>query len=109
MDERKGVNQRSITDLALYECSIVSDPAYEDSTIEARSNDIRQDVEVPNIEEGGQKIMNLDLMSIKQLEERKQELLFEANEIEQSKVTEQRSFTPSEQLRQEAILNEVQN
>ncbi|PHC50185.1 phage major capsid protein [Bacillus toyonensis] len=106
--KEKGVNQRSITDLALYECSIVSDPAYEDSTIEARSNDIRQDVEVPNIEERGQKIMNLDSMSIKQLEERKQELLFEANEIEQSKTTEQRSFTPSEQLRQEAILSEVQ-
>lgn len=106
--KEKGVNQRSITDLALYECSIVSDPAYEDSTIEARSNDIRQDVEVPNIEERGQNIMNLDSMSIKQLEERKQELLFEANEIEQSKTTEQRSFTPSEQLRQEAILSEVQ-
>ncbi|PEM44863.1 phage major capsid protein [Bacillus wiedmannii] len=106
--KEKGVNQRSITDLALYECSIVSDPAYEDSTIEARSNDIRQDVEVPNIEERGQKIMNLYSMSIKQLEERKQELLFEANEIEQSKTTEQRSFTPSEQLRQEAILDEVQ-
>ncbi|OTW70628.1 phage major capsid protein [Bacillus thuringiensis serovar roskildiensis] len=106
--KEKGVNQRSITDLALYECSIVSDPAYEDSTIEARSNDIRQDVEIPNFEERGQKIMNLDSMSIKQLEERKQELLFEANGIEQSKTTEQRSFTPSEQLRQEAILSEVQ-
>ncbi|GIX59808.1 hypothetical protein BPADB04_48380 [Bacillus paranthracis] len=106
--KEKGVNQRSITDLALYECSIVSDPAYEDSTIEARSNDIRQDVEVPTFEERNQKIMNLENMNLKQLEERKQELLFEANEIEQSKTTEQRSFTPSEQLRQEAILSEVQ-
>ncbi|HFK1764568.1 MULTISPECIES: phage major capsid protein [Bacillus] len=106
--QENGIDKRSITDLALYECSIVSDGAYEDSTIEARSNDIRQDVEVPNIEERGQKFMNLDSMSIKQLEERKQELLFEANEIEQSKTTEQRSFTPSEQLRQEAILSEVQ-
>ncbi|HDR7529717.1 TPA: phage major capsid protein [Bacillus anthracis] len=106
--KEKGINQRSITDLALYECSIVSDPAYEDSTIEARSNDIRQDVEVPYLEERNQKIMNLENMNLKQIEERKQELLFEANEIEQSKVTEQRSFTPSEQLRQEAILSEVQ-
>ncbi|PEF36501.1 phage major capsid protein [Bacillus wiedmannii] len=106
--KEKGINQRSITDLALYECSIVSDPAYEDSTIEARSNDIRQDVEVPYLEERNQKIMNLENMNLKQLEERKQELLFEANGIEQSKVTEQRSFTPSEQLRQEAILSEVQ-
>ncbi|QIZ45268.1 phage major capsid protein [Bacillus sp. RZ2MS9] len=106
--KEKGINQRSITDLALYECSIVSDPAYEDSTIEARSNDIRQDVEVPYLEERNQKIMNLENMNLKQLKERKQELLFEANEIEQSKTTEQRSFTPSEQLRQEAILNEVQ-
>ncbi|PER41050.1 phage major capsid protein [Bacillus thuringiensis] len=106
--KEKGINQRSITDLALYECSIVSDPAYEDSAIEARSNDIRQDVEVPYLEERNQKIMNLENMNLKQLEERKQELLFEANEIEQSKTTEQRSFTPSEQLRQEAILSEVQ-
>ncbi|OQR54820.1 phage major capsid protein [Bacillus sp. CDB3] len=106
--KEKGVNQRSITDLALYECSIVSDPAYEDSAIEARSNDIRQDVEIPNLTERNQPIMQFENMNLKQLEERKQELLFEANEIEQSKVTEQRSFTPSEQLRQEAILSEVQ-
>ncbi|PFX62950.1 phage major capsid protein [Bacillus wiedmannii] len=106
--KEKGVNQRSITDLALYECSIVSDPAYEDSAIEARSNDIRQDVEVPNLTERNYPIMNLENMNLKQLEERKQELLSEANAIEQSKVTEQRSFSPSEQLRQETILGEVQ-
>ncbi|OQR58316.1 phage major capsid protein [Bacillus sp. CDB3] len=103
-----GVTKRYIKKLALYECSIVSDPAYEDSTIEARSNDIRQDVEVPNLTERNQPIMQFENMTLKQLEERKQELLFEANGIEQSKTTEQRSFTPSEQLRQEAILSEVQ-
>ncbi|HFK1517125.1 TPA: phage major capsid protein [Bacillus cereus] len=106
--KEKGVNQRSITELALYECSIVSDPAYTQSTVEARSKNIIEDVEVPYLEERGLKNMNLNSMSIKQLEERKQELLFEANEIEQLKATEQRSFTPSEQLRQEAILDEVQ-
>ncbi|WP_425536482.1 phage major capsid protein [Bacillus thuringiensis] len=107
-EQKNGVNQRSITELALYECSIVSDGAYEDGSVEARSNDIRQNVEIPNFEERNQKIMNLENMNLKQLEERKQELLFEADEIEQSKTTEQRSFTPSEQLRQEAILSEIQ-
>ena len=51
--------------------------------------------------------MKFETMTSKQLEERKQELLSEANEIEESKATEKRSFTPSEQLRQEAILNEI--
>ncbi|HFF3191726.1 TPA: phage major capsid protein [Bacillus cereus] len=105
--KEKGVNQRSITELALYECSIVSDPAYTQSTVEARSNDIRQDVVIPNFEERGLKNMNLNSMSIKQLEERKQELLFEANEIKESKETEQRSFTSDEELRKEAILSEI--
>ncbi|PFM65837.1 phage major capsid protein [Bacillus cereus] len=105
--QENGVNKRSITELALYECSIVSDGAYEDGSVEARSNDIRQDVEIPNFEERGLKNMNLNSMSIKQLEERKQELLFEANEIKESKETEQRSFTSDEELRKEAILSEI--
>lgn len=102
-----GVNKRSITELALYECSIVSDPAYEDSSVEARSKNIVEDVEVPNLTERNYQTMKFESMTSKQLEERKQELLSEANEIEESKATEQRSFTPSEQLRQEAILNEI--
>ncbi|AJH63254.1 Phage major capsid protein, HK97 [Bacillus cereus 95/8201] len=102
-----GVNKRSITELALYECSIVSDPAYEDSSVEARSKNIVEDVEVPNLTERTYKNMKFETMTSKQLEERKQELLSEANEIEESKATEKRSFTPSEQLRQEAILNEI--
>ncbi|PGA38107.1 phage major capsid protein [Bacillus toyonensis] len=105
--QENGIDKRSITDLALYECSIVSDGAYEDGSVEARSNDIRQNIEVPNFKERGQKIMKLDSMSTTQLEERKQELLSEADGIEQSKETEQRSFTPSEQLRQETILGEI--
>lgn len=102
-----GVNKRSITELALYECSIVSDPAYEDSSVEARSKNIVEDVEVPNLTERNYQTMKFETMTSKQLEERKQELLSEANEIEESKATEKRSFTPSEQLRQEAILNEI--
>ncbi|PGW18545.1 phage major capsid protein [Bacillus mycoides] len=106
-EQVNGVNQRSITDLALYECSIVSDGAYEDGSVEARSQDIRQDIEIPNLTERNYQTMKFESMTSKQLEERKQELLSEANEIEESKATEQRSFTPSEQLRQEAILNEI--
>lgn len=102
-----GVNKRSITELALYECSIVSDPAYEDSSVEARSKNIIEDVEIPNLAERNYQTMKFETMTSKQLEERKQELLSEANEIEESKATEKRSFTPSEQLRQEAILNEI--
>lgn len=105
--KEEGVNKRSITELALYECSIVSDPAYTQSTVEARSQNIIEDVEVPNLTERTYPNMKFENMNSKQLEERKQELLSEANEIEESKATEQRSFTPSEQLRQEAILNEI--
>ncbi|HDR7912661.1 phage major capsid protein [Bacillus cereus] len=105
--KEEGVNKRSITELALYECSIVSDPAYTQSTVEARSQNIIEDVEVPNLTERNYQTMKFETMNSKQLEERKQELLSEANEIEESKATEQRSFTPSEQLRQEAILNEI--
>ncbi|WP_439033615.1 phage major capsid protein [Bacillus paranthracis] len=106
-EKEKGVNKRSITELALYECSIVSDPAYTQSTVEARSQNIIEDVEVPNLTERNYPNMKFETMTSKQLEERKQELLSEANEIEESKATEKRSFTPSEQLRQEAILNEI--
>ncbi|PEB44187.1 phage major capsid protein [Bacillus thuringiensis] len=105
--QEDGVNKRSITELALYECSIVSDPAYTQSTVEARSQNIIEDVEVPNLTERNYQTMKFESMTSKQLEERKQELLSEADEIEESKATEQRSFTPSEQLRQEAILNEI--
>ncbi|PGQ40520.1 phage major capsid protein [Bacillus thuringiensis] len=102
------VDKRFIKKLALYECSIVSDPAYEDSTIEARSNDIRQDVEIPTSEERNQEIMNLENMSVKELDEYKQELLEESQQIDNKVETENRSITSSEQLRQEAIWDKVQ-
>lgn len=101
------VDKRFIKKLALYECSIVSDPAYEDSTIEARSNDIRQDVEIPNFEERRQKIMKLNSMSVKELDEYKQELLAESQQIDDKVETENRSTTTSEELRQMAILSEI--
>ncbi len=106
--QEDGVNKRSITELALYECSIVSDPAYTQSTVEARSNNVRQDVEIPSFEERNQKIMNLENMNLKQLEERKQELLAESEQIDDKVETENRSITSSEQLRQEAIWDKVQ-
>ncbi|ENB9402999.1 phage major capsid protein [Bacillus cereus] len=102
------VDKRFIKKLALYECSIVSDPAYEDSTIEARSSDIRQNIEIPNFEERGQKIMKLNSMSVKQLNEYKQELLEESQQIDDKVETENRSITTSERLRQEAIWDKVQ-
>ncbi|OOR68505.1 major capsid protein [Bacillus mycoides] len=106
--QENGINKRSITDLALYECSIVSDGAYEDGSVEARSQDIRQDIEIPNLTERNYQTMKFETMTSKQLEERKQELLSEADGIEHSKEIEQRSsFTSSEELRQEAILEEI--
>lgn len=67
-----GVNKRSITELALYECSIVSDPAYEDSSVEARSKTLLEDVEIPNLAERNYQTMKFETMTSKQLEERKQ-------------------------------------
>lgn len=101
-----GTLERSIDEILLSEVSVVRNPAYVQSNIQARSIDVVDEPKI-NLAERTYQFMKFENMNLTQLDERKQELLSEANEIEQSKETEQRSFTPSEQLRQETILNEI--
>lgn len=97
-----GTMRRSITDLFLTEVSVLADPAYEQSSISVRSNEPNKHVEIPQIEE-----RNFSVMSIKQLEERKQELLEEAEQIDKQIKTENRSKEVSEELREAMILDEI--
>lgn len=46
-----GTYTRDISDLTLYEVSVVTNPAYPQSTISARGLNVVEDVEIPNIEE----------------------------------------------------------
>ena len=46
-----GTYTRDIDDLTLYEVSVVTNPAYPQSTISARGLNVVEDVEIPNIEE----------------------------------------------------------
>ncbi|WP_242068876.1 phage major capsid protein [Bacillus tropicus] len=102
-----GTLQRSVSDIVLSEVSVVRNPAYVQSNIQARSIDVVDEPTI-NLTERTYQPMKLETLNLKQLEERKQELLSEADEIENAKEIEQRSsFTSSEELRQEAILEEI--
>ena len=46
-----GTYTRDISDLTLFEVSVVTNPAYPQSTISARGLNVVEDVEIPNIEE----------------------------------------------------------
>lgn len=106
-DERDdGTLQRTVSEILLSEVSVVRNPAYVQSNIQARSIDVVDEPQI-NLAERTYQFMKFENMNLTQLDERKQELLSEADGIKESKETEQRSFTPSEQLRQETILNEI--
>ena len=49
--DKDGTYKREVNDLTLYEVSVVTNPAYPQSTISARGLNIIEDVEIPNIEE----------------------------------------------------------
>ncbi|MED2708629.1 phage major capsid protein [Bacillus toyonensis] len=101
-----GTLQRTVNEILLSEVSVVRNPAYVQSNIQARSIDVVDEPTI-NLTERTKQFMKFETLNLKQLEERKQELLSEADGIEQSKEIEQRSFTSSEELRQEAILSEI--
>lgn len=99
-----GINKRSIKDLALFEVSAVRNPAYTDSAIQARSHEAVVDVDVPEIEERDYKTMNL-----KELRERKQELLKQAKQVLDGAKQENRSLEADEVLQQEILSEDIRS
>lgn len=78
-----GIHERTIEELELFEVSVVRDPAYSQSTIQARGIDLVEDIKIPNFENEKEKLNKM-----------KQEFRYNTskNEIEIRKETEIREF-----------------
>lgn len=79
----KGILERSISELALFEVSVVTNPAYPTTAISARGLDVVDEVEVPDFEE--------ETME----EKRNEEVTQEVTEIEKKEETEERAYVSS--------------
>lgn len=95
------IMKRTITDLALSEVSCVSDPAYVQSNIQARSIEVVNEIEIPNIDE-----RNLHEMNIKKLQELKTKIL---NENKELLTTESRSLDEAQQYCRSEIVKELRS
>ncbi|GAB6612858.1 MULTISPECIES: phage major capsid protein [Bacillus] len=95
------IMKRTITDLALSEVSCVSDPAYVQSNIQARSIEVVNEIEIPNMKE-----RNLTDMNIKELHELKTKIY---NENKQILTTENRSLDEGQQYAKSEILAELRS
>jgi len=105
--KENGINQRSITDLALFEVSCVLDPAYTDSQISARDLKSAEDVEIPQINQTEKRssiFMNLDGLTIRQLQEMKSKKYNESKEILSAEV---RSLNDGQAIEREIALDEI--
>ncbi|AUD24104.1 TPA: phage major capsid protein [Bacillus cereus] len=95
------IMKRTITDLALSEVSCVSDPAYVQSNIQARSIEVVNEIEIPNINE-----RNLNEMNIKELQELKTKIL---NENKELLTTEARSLDEAQKYCRSEIVKELRS
>lgn len=95
------IMKRTITDLALSEVSCVSDPAYVQSNIQARSIEVVNEIEIPNINE-----RKLSEMNIKELQELKTKIL---NENKELLTTESRSLDEAQQYCRSEIVKELRS
>lgn len=96
-----GTYERSISDLELFEISITKNPAYLQSSIEARSIEL---IENPKIEEGVFNNMNLNA---KELKEKKQDLLKQAKQLQG--IMESRSLDDTEKLQAHVLEDELRS
>ncbi|PES80078.1 phage major capsid protein [Bacillus cereus] len=96
-----GTLQRSVNEILLSEVSVVRNPAYVQSNIQARSIDIVNEIEIPNIDE-----RNLNEMNIKELQELKTKILKENKQI---LTTENRSLDEGQQYAKSEILDELRS
>ncbi|CAK8580915.1 phage major capsid protein [Priestia megaterium] len=87
-----GVNKRSINDLALFEVSVVRDPAYKDTQIQARNLQSTEDIEIPSMEE-----RDLSNMTVTQLEQ------------EKTKIYNEYRTLNSESVEAENLLQQISN
>ncbi|MHA2888566.1 phage major capsid protein [Bacillus cereus] len=95
------IMKRTITDLALSEVSCVSDPAYVQSNIQARSIEVVNEIEIPNINE-----RKLSEMNIKELQELKTKIL---NENKELLTTEARSLDEAQKYCRSEIVKELRS
>ncbi|ADH06299.1 phage major capsid protein [Bacillus thuringiensis] len=95
------IMKRTITDLALSEVSCVSDPAYVQSNIQARSIEVVNEIEIPNINE-----RKLSEMNIKELQELKTKIL---NENKELLTTEARSLDEAQKYCRREIVKELRS
>ncbi|PET04402.1 phage major capsid protein [Bacillus cereus] len=96
-----GTLQRTVNEILLSEVSVVKNPAYVQSNIQARSIDIVNEIEIPNIDE-----RNLNDMNTKQLQELKTKIFNENKELLKK---ESRSLDEAEQYCRSEALNELRS
>lgn len=96
-----GTMERTVNEILLSEVSVVRNPAYVQSNIQARSIDIVNEIEIPNINE-----RKLSEMNIKELQELKTKIY---NENKQILTTENRSLDEGQQYAKSEILAELRS
>ncbi|PHD69876.1 phage major capsid protein [Bacillus toyonensis] len=96
-----GTMERSVNEILLSEVSVVRNPAYVQSNIQARSIEVVNEIEIPNIDE-----RNLNEMNIKELQELKTKILKENKQI---LTTENRSLDEGQQYAKSEILDELRS
>lgn len=96
-----GTMERSVNEILLSEVSVVRNPAYVQSNIQARSIEVVSEIEIPNINE-----RKLHEMNIKELQELKTKIL---NENKELLTTESRSLDEAQQYCRREIVKELRS
>lgn len=96
-----GTMERSVNEILLSEVSVVRNPAYVQSNIQARSIEVVNEIEIPNINE-----RKLSEMNIKELQELKTKIL---NENKELLTTESRSLDEAQQYCRREIVKELRS
>ncbi|WP_448163234.1 phage major capsid protein [Bacillus mobilis] len=96
-----GTLQRSINEILLSEVSVVRNPAYVQSNIQARSIEVIEEIEIPQIQQ-----RSLNEMDTKQLQELKTKIFNENREL---LMKESRFLSDGEQYCQSEILDELRS
>lgn len=92
-----GTFERTITDMELFEISVVRTPAYPQSTISARGLDVVEDVEIPN-----DLVEVEEIRETEKIEEVKEDLIDSKDEIQ-----EEKEEIPTENLLWQEIANQL--
>ncbi|MBL3847077.1 phage major capsid protein [Bacillus cereus] len=96
-----GTMERSVNEILLSEVSVVRNPAYVQSNIQARSIEVVNEIEIPTLNE-----RNLNEMNIKELQELKTKIL---NENKELLTTESRSLDEAQQYCRREIVKELRS